>query len=823
MEDDDRSSNERETLSAGGNPGQRNVYRRAGKGSKESDPESDEKKMDDKEHDQPQGFLEIARRWPKQTLCILGNELCERFCYYGMRTVLTLYLMTVLMFSSDTATAVYHAFACVAYTSPILGSIIADGYIGKYWTILSISCLYAFGQALLSFTAIFPPQTFVHPYLDLLSIFLVGLSTGGIKPCVPAFGADQFPKNETRMISLFFGFFYVVTNCGSLVSTFITPIFRVQSCFDAETCFPLAFGVPAALMVVSIVVFITGTPLYIMSPPKENVIASVFYVVFEAIKKKFTSHENVNHWLDHAMEGHNCDSDDRCQDLVRTDQQHSCAMEKLIEDVKALFRVLVLFIPIPMFYALWEQQGSRWIVQATKMDGEVTSWLTIYPDQVHVVNPLMIIILVPVFQMVIYPNLQKIGACPTLLQRIGLGGFLAAVAFIISGFVQLKIDQTMPDTPNATHAFVSIINSFPNSSCNFTVEVDGHETRTIEANSSLTDNKQRGVIQTFRIHEKKKAFMFTSQKPGCPPYFEIEQEFVAGKGYMIVLAPGGWTVINNAFDKTRKGGGQYTLSVIHLIPCEKWPAGGGSNCSAANVFIPPIAICVKSSSGNCKNRNRDFFYWMDNEVTKIAMHDYTTGETVFYGAMLQPKDIHKGKFEIHYLNYTYDGKVAKEERNPLPGMLFSDQKVGGVYALTLTGNDTSYKLLTANVHVIAPENTVSILWQLPAVVVITVAEILLSVSGPEFAYQEASKELKSVVQAVWLLNQSIGNIIILIVAETHFATPAVELFAFGVVMALVMVGFVLLAEFYYTYRADYMRLQQDVISESSLSSTSLSS
>lgn len=104
-------------------------------------------------------------------------------------------------------------------------------------------------------------------------------------------------------------------------------------------------------------------------------------------------------------------------------------------------------------------QGSRWIVQATKMDGEVTSWLTIYPDQVHVVNPLMIIILVPVFQMVIYPNLQKIGACPTyvssevdrllilknftscsLLQRIGLGGFLAAVAFIISGFVQLKID-----------------------------------------------------------------------------------------------------------------------------------------------------------------------------------------------------------------------------------------------------------------------------------------------------------------------------------------------------------------------------------------------
>ncbi|KAK6038238.1 hypothetical protein COOONC_24257, partial [Cooperia oncophora] len=76
--------------------------------------------------------------------------------------------------------------------------------------------------------------------------------------------------------------------------------------------------------------------------------------------------------------------------------------------------------------------------------------------------------------------------------------------------------------------------------------------------------------------------------------------------------------------------------------------------------------------------------------------------------------------------------------------------------------------LTTTVHTIAHENRVSILWQLPQYAVITVAEILISVSGLEFAYQEASIEMKSIVQAIWLLTNAIGNVIIMIVANAAF-------------------------------------------------------
>ncbi|VDO89447.1 unnamed protein product [Heligmosomoides polygyrus] len=137
-----------------------------------------------------------------------------------------------------------------------------------------------------------------------------------------------------------------------------------------------------------------------------------------------------------------------------------------------------------------------------------------------------------------------------------------------------------------------------------------------------------------------------------------------------------------------------------------------------------------------------------------------------------------------------------QAREPIKGVSFTKNRMGGVYVLTLTGTDTTYKTIASNVHTIAPDNTVSILWQLPACVVITLSEILFSISGLELAYKEASKELKSVVSAIWLLTSAIGQIIVLSVVK------AIEFFAYGVAMAVVMVIFVLIASLYYEYRKE---------------------
>ncbi|CAD5216142.1 unnamed protein product [Bursaphelenchus okinawaensis] len=152
-------------------------------------------------------YGEVVKRWPKITFCIIGNEFCERFSFYGMRTVLTLYLLNVLNFKKDDATTFYSFFTALCYFSPILGSLIADGFIGKFKTIVSVSILYTCGQILLAYSSTNNDKWSLHPYIDFLGLFIIAIGTGGIKPCVSPFGGDQFEKYELKMISLFFSYF----------------------------------------------------------------------------------------------------------------------------------------------------------------------------------------------------------------------------------------------------------------------------------------------------------------------------------------------------------------------------------------------------------------------------------------------------------------------------------------------------------------------------------------------------------------------------------------------------------------------------------------
>ncbi|KAK5978641.1 hypothetical protein GCK32_015264, partial [Trichostrongylus colubriformis] len=252
--------------------------------------------------------------------------------------------MNILLFSKNQSTAIYHAFIIIAYGSPILGSILSDGYIGKFWTILAISILYAIGLIMLATAAAFPPESYIHPFLDLLSIFTVGLGTGGIKPCVAAFGGDQFPKNAVKMISMFFSVFYLSINAGSS-----------HSCMGQDSCFPLAFGLPATLMVLAIVIFLVGSPYYVKNPPTENIFAIAFYEITSAIRNRPSASEKHDHWLDYAMEGHECEDDERCC-KPENKKKGRCAKRKFIEDLKGVFRVVIMLLPVPMFWALFEQQ-----------------------------------------------------------------------------------------------------------------------------------------------------------------------------------------------------------------------------------------------------------------------------------------------------------------------------------------------------------------------------------------------------------------------------------------------------------------------------------
>ncbi|KAJ8891000.1 hypothetical protein PR048_010509 [Dryococelus australis] len=167
------------------------------------------------------------------------------------------------------------------------------------------------------------------------------------------------------------------------------------------------------------VIFVIGKSFYTIKKPQGNVIVEVSKCIGHAVAAKIKSKgEKRDHWLNYA--------DDKYP-------------EKLIEDIKATLRILLLFVPLPFFWALFDQQGSRWTIQATQMNGALGSW-AIKPDQMQVLNPLLVLALIPLYETVIYPTFAKCNLLNRPLQRMVVGGLLAAIAFGISAVVELQLE-----------------------------------------------------------------------------------------------------------------------------------------------------------------------------------------------------------------------------------------------------------------------------------------------------------------------------------------------------------------------------------------------
>uniref|UniRef100_A0A8C5HU69 Solute carrier family 15 member 1-like n=1 Tax=Gouania willdenowi TaxID=441366 RepID=A0A8C5HU69_GOUWI len=339
--------------------------------------------------------------YPISIFFIVVNEFCERFSYYGMRAVLVLYFKFFLRWDDDLSTSIYHTFVALCYLTPILGAIVADSWLGKFKTIIYLSIVYAIGQVAMAVSAIHditdtdrdgtPDNMIFHVVMSMVGLFLIALGTGGIKPCVAAFGGDQFGDHQEKQRRTFFSVFYLCINGGSLLSTIITPILRAQECgiYSQQKCYSLAFGVPAALMVVALVVFIAGSGMYYKAEPQGNIMLDVSKCIGFAIKNRYRHRSKQfpkrKHWMDWAEEKYD---------------------KLLIAQIKMVLKVLFLYIPLPVFWTLFDQKGSRWTLQATTMDGNF-GLLVIQPDQMQTVNPILILTLVPIMDSVVYPLIKK--------------------------------------------------------------------------------------------------------------------------------------------------------------------------------------------------------------------------------------------------------------------------------------------------------------------------------------------------------------------------------------------------------------------------------
>lgn len=332
-----------------------------------------------------------ASKHPRGLPYIVGNEAAERFSYYGMKSILIVFMTSYLRtrdgipdpMTPAEATFWYHLFGVGNYLFPLFGALVADIVWGKYRTIILLSIVYCVGHLILA--------------LDdtraglLLGLTVIAIGSGGIKPCVSAHLGDQYVHAGSARISQGYSLFYLAINVGALLSTILIP--RILASYGPS----VAFLVPGIFMACATIVFWLGRHRYARVAPTP--------------------------WRVY------------CRELSQPGE------------LRSLVRVGGFFCAISVFWSLFDQIGSSWVLQAEKMERVISlpffGSFTVLPAQIQAINPFLIITLTPLFTWLVYPALEN-RRWLSVRGKVMTGMLLASASFVVVGVAQYWILQGYP-------------------------------------------------------------------------------------------------------------------------------------------------------------------------------------------------------------------------------------------------------------------------------------------------------------------------------------------------------------------------------------------
>ena len=244
--------------------------------------------------------VQAQSRHPKGLWVLFGTEMWERFNFYGMRALLTLFMVNSLLIKEADAAIIYGGFLALCYLTPLLGGFISDKYIGNRNSILIGGSLMAIGQFLLFISAsTFSANLGSAKLIMWLALFIIIFGNGFFKPNISSMVGSLYPKEEKSKLDSAFTIFYMGINMGAFLGQFICPY--VGDVKDAVTgardifAFKWGFLAASIAMIIGTVTFFLLKNKYVVTPegrptgglPKNN--TSEDFEEGETQTAKFTS------------------------------------------------------------------------------------------------------------------------------------------------------------------------------------------------------------------------------------------------------------------------------------------------------------------------------------------------------------------------------------------------------------------------------------------------------------------------------------------------------------------------------------------------------
>ncbi|KAH9300686.1 hypothetical protein KI387_012269 [Taxus chinensis] len=436
---------------------------------------------------------------------IIGNESCEKLAVVGLQSNMIVYLTTKYNMQKVAATNVLNIWSGTTSLATLPGAFVADSYLGKFRTIV-IGCLsYIVGMSLLTLTALIPRFRPSHcsalqkklrecdsaskeqRALLVLVFLFICMGSAGIRPCSMAFGADQFQQDGERKedrsrgkkrIQSFFNWYYF-SNCAALIVA-LTVIVYIQS----NLSWSLGFGLCTLLMLISIVVFLVGTPIFRHEIPEGSPFTGFAQVIAASIRKCNLSLPYDATQLYHgkgsseppltarfsSMTACNIDvitSAFRCCDCISEHFQFLRFLDKAaiitegdilpdgsvgskwrlsstqqIEGLKTIISTLPIFSCGIANSITKSQQHTFSVLQALTMNRKLgSSSFQVPAGSFSVFSLLVLIAWLPLYDRLVVPaarRMTKQGRGITVFQRMGIGFAISSISMLVAGFVEIK-------------------------------------------------------------------------------------------------------------------------------------------------------------------------------------------------------------------------------------------------------------------------------------------------------------------------------------------------------------------------------------------------